>query len=41
MDEFVKNKRDESDEFALLVGDLVYILNLYHIVLFRAVFILG
>jgi len=43
MDEFAKNERAKSDEFALLVGDLVYTLSLYpyHVVFFRAVVILG
>jgi len=41
MDEFAKNERAKSDEFALFVGDLVYILNLYHVVFFRAVVIHG
>jgi len=41
MDEFAKTERAKSDEFALLVGGLVYILNLYHVVFFRAVVVLG
>jgi len=41
MNEYAKNERAKSDEFALLAGDLVYILNLKHVVFFRAVVILG
>jgi len=40
MNKFAKNARAKSDEFALLVGDLVYTLHPYH-VFFRAVVILG
>jgi len=36
MDEIAKNERAKSDKFALLFGDLVYILKLYHVVFFRA-----
>jgi len=41
MDEFAKNVRAKSDEFSLLVGDLVYTLYPYHVAFFRAVIILG
>jgi len=41
MDEFAKNERTKSDEFALLVGNLVYTLYPYHVVFFWAVVILG
>jgi len=42
MDEFAKNEHSKSDEFTLLVGDLVYYtLYPYHVVFFRAVVILG
>jgi len=36
MDEFVKNERTKSDEFALLVGDLVYTLFTFIILYFSA-----
>jgi len=41
MDQFDINERVKSDEFALLVGNLAYILFLYHVVFFRAVVILS
>jgi len=41
MDEFAINERAKSDEFDLLVGDLLYILNFNHVVFIRAVVILG
>jgi len=41
MDKFAKNEQAKSDEFALLVGDLVYALYLNHVLFFRPVVILG